>query len=434
MLKMLDFMFTEDEVLSARTIVGCGIAAYALSLIMLLFGGFFWFLNSYNDNVTVIQGVQSRISDQESKTLQGIQAGKRKRYYIETSPSSVVSDAKIQYIAWLKKTFREDIGVNLNRVDPGKNAKLKFESKVVAEQMSFTIRPTLKLEQLVSFLNAFYSVDSLHRIRSLTLTPKPQAAGRKRIRTGELTASIEIQVLSLPDGVEQRELKQIFRDPGISPEKAFNTIVRRDVFGAANNSPTLKVNKSSSYTSGKSISIKVSARDADEEDKLAMELLESEVSEADLQIDSNGKTGKLIIPGQPAGKYTFVIRVTDNGLPSKSTDEEVVIAFKDPKKPKVEKKPPKPPALKKALNTFITANLKNADGSWTVLIKSRMDGKSYRLKSGESFKLDNRSWEVLEITRVSATFFVDGQEVVVKRGVAFSEVDLPEDEDIEDLE
>jgi|GEM_PF-5731975 len=44
MLKMLDFMFTEDEVLSARTIVGCGIAAYALSLIMLLFGGFFWIL------------------------------------------------------------------------------------------------------------------------------------------------------------------------------------------------------------------------------------------------------------------------------------------------------------------------------------------------------------------------------------------------------
>jgi len=415
-----------------KTLVWLTVGALVVSF---LFGGFFWFLNSYNDNVTVIQGVQSRISDQESKTLQGIQAGKRKRYYIETSPSSVVSDAKIQYIAWLKKTFREDIGVNLNRVDPGKNAKLKFESKVVAEQMSFTIRPTLKLEQLVSFLNAFYSVDSLHRIRSLTLTPKTQAAGRKRTRTGELTASIEIQVLSLPDGVEQRELKQIFRDPGISPEKAFNTIVRRDVFGAANNSPTLKVNKSSSYTSGKSISIKVSASDADEEDKLSMELLESEVSEADLQIDSNGKTGKLIIPGQPAGKYTFVIRVTDNGLPSKFTDEEVVIAFKEPKKPKAkEKKPPKPPAQKKALETRITANLKNADGSWTVLIKSRMDGKSYRLKSGESFKLDNRSWEVLEITRVSATFFVDGQEVVVKRGVAFSEVDLPEDEDIEDLE
>ena len=60
----------------------------------LMFLGFFYFLNSYNSNIAVLQGVESRISDQENKTLQGIQAGKRKRYYTETSLTSDVSDAK----------------------------------------------------------------------------------------------------------------------------------------------------------------------------------------------------------------------------------------------------------------------------------------------------------------------------------------------------
>ena len=402
-----------------------GVTAGSL-IVALLFGMFFWFLNSYNDNVAVLQGLDSRISDQENLTLQGVQAATRKRYYIETSPTNRISDARNQYIAWLKKTFRENIGVNLTGVDPGRNLTLKSDSKVVAEQMLFTIRPSVTLKQLVEFLNAFYSVDTLHRIKLLKLTPKTQSAGKKRTRTGLLSTQIQIEVLVLKDGVKRDQFATVYRDAGIPIEKAMETIVRRDVFGAANNSPTLKVNKSSSYTSGKSVSINVTASDADEEDVLSMELIQSEVEEAKLKPDAKGKKAKLMIPGQPAGKYEFVIRVTDDGLPAKSTEQKVQLTFKDPRKPTPPK--PKPPPVKMALETRITGNLKNADGSWCVLIKSRMDGQSYRLTKGESFELDKREWEVTDITRDSATFSVEGQEVELQRGVAFSEVQLEDDE------
>lgn len=413
------------ENLTQREKTLAGVTAGAL-VIALLFGGFFWFLGSYNNNVSLLQGIDSRISDQENITLQGMQAATRKRYYVQTSPTSDIADARNQYIAWLKKTWREDIGVNLTGVNLGKNVTLKSDSRAVAEQMSFTIRPSVTLKQLVTFLDAFYSVDMLHRIKLLKLTPKTEAAGKKRIRTGKLSATIQIEVLALTGAIERDQLATAYRDAGIEIEKAMDTIVRRDVFGAANNSPTVKIKKNPSYTSGESVSISVTGNDADEEDVLLMELIKSEVEEAELKPDAKGSKGKLTIPGQPAGKYEFVVRITDNGLPAKSTEEKVQITFKDPKKPPAKK--PKPPPVKMALETRITGNLKNADGSWCVLIKSRMDGQSYRLAQGESFELDGRDWEVTDISRKSATFSVDGEEVKLDRGVAFSEVKLSEPE------
>ena len=418
---MIENLTQREKTLAAATV--------GALVVFLFFGGFFWFLNSYNDNVAVLQGIDSRISDQENLTAQGMQAATRKRYYIQTSPTSRVSDAKNQYIAWLKKTLREDVGVNQANLDPSRNQiTLKAGTKVVAEQMSFTIKPKVKLKQLVKFLNVFYSVETLHRIKLLKLTPITESTGRNgaRTRTGDLATQIQIEVLVLKDGVERDQLAAFYRDAGIPIEKAMETIVRRDIFGAANNSPTVKINKSSSYTSGKQISINVTAKDADEEDVLSMELVKSDVEEAQLKPDAKGSKGKLTIPGQPKGKYEFVIRVTDNGLPAKSTEEKVQITFKDPKKPAPPK--PKPPPVKMALETRITGNLRNADGSWYVLIKSRMDGQSYRLSKGESFELDKRDWEVTEITRNSATFSVAGQEVKLDRGIAFSEAELDDDQ------
>lgn len=391
-------------------------------VVAVLFGGFFWLLNQYNDNVAVLQGIESQISDQENKTMQGIQAAKRKRYYVESSLTSDVSDAKNQYIAWLKKTFREDVGVNLSGVDPGRNAKLKYESNVVAEQMSFSIKPTLTLKQLVKFLDTFYSVDTLHRITVLKLTPRSESAGGNKTRTGEISATIEIEVLSLPDGMTRDQMPALVIDQKSEKGPTIDSIVRRDVFGAANNLPTIKANKSSSYTSGKTVTISVRASDADEEDVLMMSLIESSVADAELQIDSDPRRGKLIIPGQPAGRYSFKLRVTDNGLPAKFTDEEIQITFKDPKKPAPPK--PTPPPVKMALETRITGNLRNADGSWSVLIRSRMDGQSYRLGVGDSFQLDDRDWKVTDITQSSAQFIVQGQSVNIQRGVAFSESEL----------
>ena len=390
-------------------------------LVAVLFGGFFWMLSKYNDNLAILEGIKSQISDQKNKTSQGIRAAKRKRYYIESSLTNDVSDAKNQYIAWLKKTFREEVGVSLSGVDPGRNSTLKLDSNIVAKQMSFTIKPNLTLKQLVTFLRAFYSVDTLHRISVLKLTPKTGSAGGNKTRTGKISATIEMQVLSLTDGIERDQLPTLKIDQSEQWNDAIESIVRRDVFGAANNLPTLKVNKSSSYNAGNQVTVALRARDADEEDELTMELLDSSGENANLEIDADSTKGKLIIPGQPAGRYAFKVRVTDNGLPAKSTVEEIQITFKAPKKAAPPK--PKPPAVRKSLETRITGNLRNADGSWSVLIQSRMDGQSYRLKVGDAFELDKRDWEVTDITQSSASFLVAGQTVSVSRGTAFADVE-----------
>jgi hypothetical protein len=52
-----------------------------------------------------------------------------------------------------------------------------------------------------------------------------------------------------------------------------------------------------------------------------------------------------------------------------------------------------------------------------------MDGKSWRLGVGESFKMDKKTWKVQEVDQASASFVVAGEVLTFSRGTPFDKPD-----------
>lgn len=414
LLNSLDSLTKREKVLAMAT-------AGAL-VVTLIFIAFFWLMSSYSANESMLRGILGQIDREDAKTRKAMAATRRKAWYAATSLSSDNDNAKNEYIAWLMKTLRDDIGVDMKGVDVDRTASIAHEGVKVADQTSFSINPVMTLKQLTEFLGKFYSVDALHRISQFKLTPQTETVRGKKVRTGRLKTTFQIQILCLTTAGRRSEFGEHFRDVAISAEEANKTIVRRDIFGPANSSPVIKARPRSSYESGKDVSLTLTATDADEDDTLKLEMLESDVEEAEFIAGGNGRKGTLKIPGQPEGQYKFTFKVTDNGLPERSTGETITVRFKD-KAAKVVKKKTKPKTIAFAKGTRITGNLRDRDGNWQVLVKSRMDGKSWRLAVGESFEMDEKTWKVQDVGQASATFNVGGEALTFSRGTTFDKPD-----------
>jgi hypothetical protein len=406
------------------------LATAVLALVPLCIGFMllFWFIGKRSANQTSIDSLRSQVREEERKLMTALQANQRRVYYRSVSLPSNFDDARNEYQQWLKQLVRNDVGMSYRSITPRSPAKIKHNGKLIGQTETFTLLATADLPKLVDFLTAFYKVDLLHRINSIKLIPKSagKAGASARIRTGQLALSIEIEVLSLIDADLERDFVTHFRSLEL-PEDAYrDAIVKRNIFGPANNTPTVSVSKSSSYTSGKEVRIAISGKDPDREQQLTFELVGDAPIEGAKLLEKKKPDDRrvfLSIPGQPAGEYAFKVRVADDGFPSKSGEKEFKIRFKD----KVVRKPPPPkppkppkPKFKHAKETRITAIVKDNTGKWQVWVKVRTTGDKYRLAVGETFELDDQRWEVTAIEPGQATFRVACEERTFKRNLAFS--------------
>ena len=199
-----------------------------------------------------------------------------------------------------------------------------------------------------------------------------------------------------------------------------NAIVNRNIFGPANNSPTLTVSNNGNYYSDKDLKIKISGKDADNNQNLIFSLVDPPIESATLeQKNPSDKRVFLKAPPQPAGNYTFKVRVTDDGFPPKSFEQEFKITVKEKVASKTPTKKPTKPDFKNSKETRITAIVKDRSGTWEVWINVRLKGEKHKLKVGQSFKLDGAKWEVTSIKPNRATFTVDGATKTFGRNQAF---------------
>jgi len=161
------------------------IATVSSLVVTLIFIAFFWFMTQYSANEAARQAIDGQIQREDAKTRQAMSATRRKAWYTATSLSSHNDTAKNEYIAWLTRTLREDIGADLPKgVNVERTTPISHEGVKVADQISFSINPKMTLKQLTEFLSKFYSVDALHRITSLRLTRRALPRPRNRCSTG----------------------------------------------------------------------------------------------------------------------------------------------------------------------------------------------------------------------------------------------------------
>ena len=375
-----------------------------------------WFFGQQKDRSTKIDALKTQIKAEQQRMTEALDANQRRLYYRSVSLPSNFQDASNDYQQWLKHLV-DDVGMAFDAIDRRHPTKIKFNGNMIGLTESFNLRATTDLEQLVDFLTKFYQLDLLHRISSLDLVPKARGS------SGELSLTVRIEVLSLVDAAADEDGKFIeqFRKLELTADDYRNAIVNRNIFGPANNSPTLTVSNNGSYYSDKDLKIKISAKDADQNQNLLFSFVDSPIESATLdQKNPSDKRVHLKAPPQPAGDYTFKVRVTDDGFPPKSFEKEFTITVKEKKAntgTTTNKRPKK--TFKNSKETRITAIVKDRSGAWEVWINVRLKGEKHKLKVGQSFKLDGAKWEVTSIKPNRATFTVDGATKTFGRNQAF---------------
>jgi hypothetical protein len=402
-----------------------------------------WFYNSINQNDIDRESLATKIGEEEYKMGVAKKADRRRAYYESISLPSDMEQASNKYLAWVKGLVRDDLKMKLKMLTPNDSTPLKYGTTVVGKRKSYTLAMDGTLEDLTKFLSCFYRVDLLHRINSLKITPQNETVGSKRkIRTGVLSVVAKIEVLSLAssvasdDFIDQLRLELESEDDWSEELDAMaSAVVHRDVFGPPNNEPTVTARPSRSYTSMKDVTVTLSAKDADDEDLLKFEFFgDLPIDDMKIVADQGKRSGKVVIPGQKAGSYSFEVMVSDNGFPAKFTKETVKVVFKDDE-PRVVKPVEKPaPAFLNAKETRITAIVRDRLGDWQVWVNVRTTGERLKLKQGDSFELDKKKWVVDEIRADQAVFRVENNRLTVGPSeVFFSAEQIPLDPPAEDV-
>lgn len=384
----------------------------------------FSFIDSYSKNSLELAALKSQITEQEEKTHQGILAGRRQAYYRAASLPSRPSAAKNVYKDWLTTAVR-DSGMEYPGVSLSNSDRIEFEGNLVGYSTPFTLRPTATLPQLIAFLTKFYSADHLHRISELTIKPiRKKASGGKTVLTGELKLTMKIHVLSLFDGPDKVDTFPMYTNPPGPPEQ-FDQILARNVFGPANNVPSLGNPSKTKFYVDEDGLVTLSATDLDKDDVLSFELVKSDVQSAHLSEQPKSASVRnitLTIPAQEPGKYSFTVEVRDDGMPAKVNEKTFVIEFSKRPPPTIVKKDPPEPEIKLVEATYVHGLMQGTDGQWKALVVVHPDNnRAMRVKAGDKFELDDEKFIVKSVDEKSLTLEVGGKTLIFEHGSRLSE-------------
>lgn len=392
--------------------------------IVLLFVGFFWFMDSYDANNRKIDDLMAQIEEQEDKQQRGVKASDRRGYYRITSLPAKTSRARSVYKTWLDDVIKKECGMTYNGVRFKEAGALQYERDSIGIRNVFSIRPKGTLEQLTKFLHTFYSADQMHRINKLSIKPISKASrGKPPVLTGELQTEIEIETLSMKDGPENIDAFPAWKRDLPELDEFTNKVLSRNIFGPANNEPSFDSPRNTKFKTVESEqdaldkyeTVVVSVKDADKDNLLSFELVEQSGQEDyGVVLGEQPRTASvrrisLRVPKQfKATTIPISLKVSDDGLPAKSDQIDFSVVFTPPKTKKVAKK--KDPVMAKEVAlTYVIGLMRGSDNRWVARVHLMTNPRSQELGEGDSITLDKVEWKVVEVTPDVVTFEIDGE-------------------------
>lgn len=399
--------------------------------LLLVFWGVTSFTKSYFANQARIRSLREQIESENMRQLSAEEAQQRRRFYRERSLPTKLNTARIQYDAWLAELIEKRAGMVATSIDAGRtdNTKVRYmqanKPVDVFEEIGVKIRCSGTIGQLMTLLSEFYKLDLMHRVSSLTVTPiaRAGAGAGSEVLTGQLKVEIDIAAISLVDADPESDfVNKLARDQQ-SFEQVIQPILARNMFGPANNTPTVS-SSSRSFDTGEPIDLALTADDADENDVLKIELLESEVVGAELTQRAGERRAKIALPAiAEEGRYEVKVRVTDSGFPTKSSEKTLSFNVDKPA-PKVVREEPKPkPKFQHAKAAVIRGVVQDKSGADVAWIEAETLNKSFRVREGESFELDDKKWTIRKIESRRIAIEVEGQLQTYRLG---ARLDSPE--------
>jgi hypothetical protein len=346
-----------------------------------------------------IANLEKAVEDQKRIERQTIAADARMRSYQERSLPPVPSEGRSAYQTWLLEQFaKAGISQPQLAVKNGKEERKLFASH------DFTAISKGTLPQVVKLLYHIHGADYLHRIKRLNLKPIKDSK--------ELDITLEMEALSLTLAPAGSTLKERVASRLALPkeEDYLRIIGERNLFGPPNRPPQISGLGNQKAFRGRNVEIAARGSDPDRLDKVSYKLVKSGANDARLDASS----GKLSWTPRANGKYEFIVRATDDGLPAKSSkDELLVVSVEDPPPPPVE--PPRKLAFDDAKFTVLSAVI-DVSGTGQIWLNVRPKGQTLKLGVGDKFEVGSVKGVITEIGDGDFTFESDGKEHKLSKG------------------
>jgi hypothetical protein len=363
------------------------IAVGGLGVVLALWFGWAYVDGQFRARRTKIEGLEGEIGRFEKQVLAAQRAKRKLVEYEERSLPPSQDQARFLYQQWLLARL-EQAGFSEQQV---RTQGSQPEGELYVKH-TFIVTGKANLAQLVELLHSLYSVDYLHRITHLTVKP---IKDRK-----ELDVTFNIDAVSVTTAPEAKALhtRPSSRLTHKSKEDYLKRVLGRNLFGPPNRSPTLSVSGSKDVGINRQAELTLRGSDPDRIDKVRYRLIESAAPEARLDT----ATGRFAWTPRSLGKYKFLVEVYDDGYPSLTKREEIVLSVVDPL-------PSQPrPTFDKARFTFLTA-VTEVDGTVEAWLRIRTDDRIERLQVGQEFEIGSVKGKVESIGAEDLTFVSDGK-------------------------
>ncbi len=318
-----------------------------------------------------------KLVTQQRTRLQGKAADKKLRDWRARSLPEDASHARALYLDWLRKRA---VAVELSglKITPLSGSQ---EGKVYYRHV-FHLAGQGDLRQLTQLLYDFYSVDYLHRISRLSISP---VINSKQLDISLTVEAIAVVGAPMRETLDEPPAQRLARS---DVAEYVRVIIERNFFSPANRPPQLAAVGSQRGNPGVPLTFKISASDPDG-DSLTYRL-EGDAP-AGLQLDS--RSGELRWTPTQLGEFEVAFRVEDGGLPTKSATGAVKLSVVPaPPMPQVEVKPGFDPATQ-----AVISGITESGGQPEIWINVRTQGKILKFREGDTVSVGTIQGKVAKI-------------------------------------
>jgi hypothetical protein len=359
-----------------------------------------WFAWSYVDGQfrtrrTKIATLEDDIVRFKKQAMQGQRARSKLADYEARSLPPNQEMARSLYLNWLLSEM-----VNAGFAERQAEPKAAQREGDLYVSQPFVVSGKATLPQVIDFLHAFYSVDYLHRVRTMMLKPIKDSK--------QMDVTLHIDAVSVSNAPEATALhgRPSQRLALATKDDYYKSILGRNLFGPANREPSLSIDGSKSVTINRPTAITAKGTDPDRLDSVKYRLIETDAPDAKLDPVS----GRLSWTPKALGKRKFVIEAYDDGYPSKTDREELVLNVVNPPSP-VAPPPPRDVGFQgfdKSKYTVLIGVVE-VNGESEIWLLNRPDGKKLELRVGDEFEIGSVKGTVESIDESSFTFMSKGK-------------------------
>ncbi|MDA0657832.1 MAG: cadherin repeat domain-containing protein [Planctomycetota bacterium] len=377
-------------------------AGAAAILLLVLFSVFSYVRSEFQKRTDAEQKIQENIRARQAEVRQGKIALQTLRSLESRAlrAGQGVDQSQTRYQQWLLDRVNR-CGLDGAYVQSN-NPSARKNGDVV---LSFRLGANGTLPECLAWWQEFYSLERLHLMRNVTLTPQE---GTRRLK---IEATVEVYAMA---AATDREVADGPPRALEAQRESAELIMARNFFVPPNHPPTLDVPALATHELGATLTLQATGKDPDPGDKLRFELVDPP-NEATI----DATTGE--IKWQPAkeGQLDLTVRVQDDGSPPLNALQKITVNVHA-----ATSKDRSQFALDDAKQAYF-CGMTSGDDETNAWLQVRTTGVLHLLKAGDSLHIGSVSASVLRVNSRDLELLLGDRQVTLRLGQSLASV-LPE--------